>query len=775
MDGKTNEPLAFVAIAEAATVNGTYSDIDGYFTMTAPQPDHDVRFNLIGYDVLVKKWNGEEPWNISMTEKPGMLNEVVIRPGLNPAERIIQKTIDNKKQNNPESDLAFTYDSYNKLLFSAQLDSAIVGDSARIAKLDSTSQEMYEFFEDQYLFMMESITQRKFFPPDHSEETIIANRVSGLKRTDFFLLGTQLQSFSFYGETVDLLGSSFLSPIADNAIKKYLFILEDTTFIDKDTVFTISFRPRKGKNFDGMQGSLFINTNGYALQNVLASPAEPEGFDIRIQQQYEWLEGRKWFPKQLNSLIIFSGLQVEGVPMLGEGKSYIKNVKLDAPLKRSEFTPVTLLMAPRAGDQPDSVWNAYRDRQLEKKELLTYHTIDSLGQAENFDRKLKVLEALVSGQIVLGKVSFDLNRLIRFNNYEGYRLGAGFHTNDFLTDKFSIGGYYAYGFKDRHSKYGGDLRVNIYKKRNAWVKALYENDVLETGGNQFDKPAEGLIGNIYPLFISRMDRREKYELQLNGRLIGNVSANVFINHQFLRPFDGYRFTGVSSENITLYTSDLYLTEAGITLRYAPGEKLVRTNTREIRLGGRFPVFYARFTKGIRDLLDGDIDYTRYDVMIEKTFRIITLGDFSIKAVGGYVPENVPLPLLYNARGTWDKFTVAAPGTFETMRTNEFQNSQFVALHFRHNFKDLLFKREKFKPYINLVHSMMWGSFEYPQSHNLAITSVSKGYYESGIQLDKLLVSNLSALGFGTFYRYGPYHLPRAIDNFAFKLTISINL
>lgn len=771
-DAKTGAGLAFVAIAEQGTSNGTYSDIDGYFQLIPEDTLSLFVFNLVGYQSLELKYNGNAPMSITMIEKENLLNEVVIRPGENPAERIIRKAIENKKINNPESDTPFTYDSYNKLVFGGQLDSTVVNDTARFATLDSTQKQAYDFFGQQHLFLMESVSKRKFYPPNHSEETVIANRVSGLKRTDLFLLGTQLQSFSFYGESVQLLGETYMSPLADRSISKYLFIIEDTTFIGKDTVFTISFQPRRGKNFEAMRGQLFINTNGYAIQNVIAQPNESSSFSIRIQQQYEYVDNRKWFPKQLNSTINMGSMFVANIPVIGEGRSYIKNLKLDAPIKKSEFTPVTLLMASGAANRPDSVWNQYRERELDKKELKTYHVIDSVGKAENLDRKMKGFEALTTGKINLGYVSFDLARLMAYNNYEGYRLGGGLHTSNLLSERFSIGGYYAYGFKDKHSKYGGDLLLHLYRKRNVDLQLNYQNDVQETAGNQIDLPATGGLSlvNLYPFFVNRMDRREKYEASVSGRLIRNLSVMIFANEQFVKSFDGYRFTSINTESVKLFTEDFDLTEAGVQLRFAPGEKLVRMPQREISLGGRFPVFYFKFTRGFNDIGKGEFSYSRLDFRMDKTFKIQNIGQFSIAAIGGYMPDDVPLPLLYNARGSWNKFTIAAPQTFETMRTNEFQHSEFVALHFQHNFKSLLLKTKNFAPEIVLVHSMLWGELSHDENHNLEMQSADLGYFESGLRIDALMRSSFSALGIGVFYRYGPYHLPEMSDNFAFKLS-----
>src|SRR3989304_3784876 len=74
-------------------------------------------------------------------------------------------------------------------------------------------------------------------------------------------------------------------------------------------------------------------------------------------------------------------------------------------------------------------WNKYREDTLSQKEKDTYQVIDSLGKAEHLDRKVKGLEALFTGQLKLGYINLDLNRFIAFNDYEGFRLGAGMHTN----------------------------------------------------------------------------------------------------------------------------------------------------------------------------------------------------------------------------------------------------------------------------------------------------------------------------------------------------------
>lgn len=776
IDIKTNEPLPFVSVIEQGTVHGTYSDIDGYYRLTLSDTVSSIVFNLIGYSTISYGNYREVPEIISMEPQTNLLGEIQIRPGVNPAERIMRLAIANKGRNNPESDLAFTYDSYNILAFGGDIDSTLLGDSLRLRNLSKETREAYDFLDKHYIFLMESITQRKFCPPGHSEETIIANRVSGLKTTDLFLLGTQLQSFSFYGESVELLGVKYMSPLADNAINKYLFEWVDTTYLEKDTVFTVTFQPRSKKNFPAMSGTLYINSNGYALQNVFAEPTKKNGFLIRIRQQYTWLNQTKWFPVQLNSSILFDSTVSAGpIPLVGSGRSYIKNVRLNAPLRAKDFTPVTLQISPDAGNQADTLWSRYRERGLTEKETNTYHVIDSLGQEIKLDRRLKAFEALTNGVIDFGYVGFDLRHLLAYNGYEEFRLGGGLRTGHRISKHFSIGGYGAYGFGDQSWKYGGDAIVNLYPLRSIRLKFSYTNDVMEMGGNHIVPDRENFMTpHLYPIFISRMDRREVTEVSLHGRWIANISATFFANHQYVNAFNDYLFSQPLAEGVVLQDNAFSLTETGIRLRYAPGEKLVRTSSREMRLGGRFPVLHVNITKGWNNLYHGDIDYTRFDARLDKTFSIQNVGKLSIVAQAGLCNDDIPLSLLYNAQGTYDKFTIAIPNAFQTMRTNEFMHSRYALIHVRHSFLDLLYQRKKFKPQLVLAHSMLIGDFDFVSSHNFTFHYAERPYFESGMQIDNLISSGLSGFGVGVYYRYGTHALPNAQENWALKFTSNIS-
>ena len=61
-----------------------------------------------------------------------------------------------------------------------------------------------------------------------------------------------------------------------------------------------------------------------------------------------------------------------------------------------------------------------------------------------------------------------------------------------------------------------------------------------------------------------------------------------------------------------------------------------------------------------------------------------------------------------------------------------------------------------------------------QLHNHSFKVHEKGFYESGVLVDNLLILGNSGLGIGVFHRYGAYALPEMKDNFVYKLSIKFN-
>ncbi len=229
IDEKTKEALAFVNILTNQKIGAT-TNIDGLFTINATSPITRLKLSYVGYEMKEIDVTGKTSLVISLTPTSYQLSEFTLLAGENPAHRIINKVVENRNIHNPEKSLNFKYESYNKLFVTGAVDTAIINHPEKINSLDSSSQRAIEFLEKTHVFLMESVTERKYMLPDKSYEKVLASRVSGLQNNTFSLIATELQSFSFYNEMLNVAGISYLNPISVNSVNKYFFLIEDTTF-----------------------------------------------------------------------------------------------------------------------------------------------------------------------------------------------------------------------------------------------------------------------------------------------------------------------------------------------------------------------------------------------------------------------------------------------------------------------------------------------------------------------------------------------------------------
>ena len=801
VDAKTGEALAFVPTNIAGTREGTLSDIDGRFSLVASGLPVQLRFSYVGYETLELAVRDAQPLLVELVQKNTELKAVVVSGENNPAHRIIRRAYAGRKESDGMRYRSYRYTSYSKMVVDIALDSAVLNDTARMAALDTSERKAHEFSQKQHLFLMESATKKSFIPPATAREEVLAMRVSGLKDPSLLAMAAQTEAFSIYDPDIRISEKVYLGPLAPASTSKYRFNLEDTLYQGTDSVYVISYRPRKGTKFNGLKGLLYIHTAGYAVQNVTAEPVEREGASVRFQQLHARIPVRssnaedvgrraqsdrgvetKWFPVQLNTFFYFDkgNVSVNGLGPQGVQWVYLKDIEVDAGISRKDVRGPEFIADRMDTRQDDAYWKQWRVDTLDARDLKTYATIDSIGEKLHFDRKLKALDALTTGRLPIGPFDLPLNRLINYNGYEGFRLGAGLSTNDKVSRYGSLGGYFAYGFADERWKYGGDLTIKPLYGRDMHLKLSYENDASEMGGVAFagyrprflspDHQAE-LARLIY---VDRMDRIERFAAQALVRM--SSSTKVWLGTERTQRMNmiGYRYVEPLGDGITRYRDEFLVGAITADVRWAFREKIARLAHREISMGTKYPVVHVQAMRAVKGLWGGEWDTWRVQAMIEKKFRIRLLGNLSVRLLGGLGDPNAPMPFLFNLRGTngSSDLLLSADNTFETMRPNEFLADRYATLHVRHSFGNLLFKTKRFKPVPVLLTSVALGDLERPENHQgLAFRDMEHAYIESGFRIDGIFMG----LGAGVFYRYGIYSLPDQADNFVFKLSASFQL
>lgn len=769
VDSETSNPIPFANIIfNTDTSKGTTSDIDGVFTV--PQNIVTITISYIGYTSKTLEVASLKSRQIRLEQGVSQLDEVVIENWVNPAHRIIRSAVANKAKNNPENLNAFSYQSYDKII--------IVPGEAKITEdhsektteaTDSLDAEIDAFFKESHLFITETVSKRKYLKPRLSEDSIIATRTSGFKSPNFALLANSIQPFSFYDDYITLFETDYLNPIAKGSTKKYKFRLKDEYLRGQDTIFAISFEPKANRNFEGLKGLIYINSNGYAVQSVDASTFNSGKIAVTIQQKYNYINDASWFPEQLNFEIKIGG---EFGTLNYVGKSYLSEVILNPPLTKKDFQVIPQGIGKAALNKDSAFWNITRQDTLSQKDQRTYVLIDSIGESINLDRIAGWSEGLIKGRLPLKCVDIDLTKILQYNKYEGLRLGAGFYTNDDILENISLGGFAGYGFRDNEWKYGGELLFEIPSRKAINVQLKYENNLKETGRSYFQN--NQLLFNPRNLIAEQMDNIEVFSAHVKMKLFRNIDWTIGLNTGNVIPLYDYSFV-FNNQTIINYTN----TEFNLGINYFFNEQLTSMFNTVSRLPNDDPKIHLSYSRGMAGVFDGRFDYNKIQMILDDSFRTKGLGKTTYRFDAGYIDVSIPYGQLFTGEGSKDRvFPYVFQNYFQTVEPYEFLSDRYLHLFTNHNFGTLLNNKGFFTPEVVLHNNFGIGNLSNAMNHQDIVFNIKNELFlETGLELRNIIKLNYFdvaylGLGAGVFYRYGYHSLEKSSDNFAFKLAAS---
>ncbi|SDR67983.1 hypothetical protein SAMN04515667_0251 [Formosa sp. Hel1_31_208] len=399
---------------------------------------------------------------------------------------------------------------------------------------------------------------------------------------------------------------------------------------------------------------------------------------------------------------------------------------------------------------------------------------DTISVAQDSLKKREFLKQLGNGFLPTKFINLDLRYLIKFNQYEGLRTGLGGVTNENFSKKYRVNSYVVYGFKDHRFKYkiGGGFRIN--EASNTWINLSYTDDLQETGSSIFltDKRFfsffEPRLLNI-DLFHKHITKALAIEHQFSDHLL---SETEFAISKIDPTYDyTYNIDGVSYDNFEVST-------AKVSLQWSPKSDFETSDGTVVERKTGYPRFTLQFTQSFKDILNGDFNFFKTDFRAVHHFTYNDDVFTQATLTSGLALGNTPLTHLYHAypnnitkETVLQRFSVAGINSFETMYFNEFFSDRFATLQIKHFVKPFKIT-ERYRPQLVLISRFAFGDMSNIERHqNIEFSTLSKGYSEAGIELNKLLFG----FGLSFAYRYGAYHLPSFADNIAAKFTFNVTL
>lgn len=751
------------------------TDIEGYFNLDIPQQK--VRIRAMGYHdstfVLADQVGGL----LLLRSATQEIQEVTVIPGVNPALRIVAAAIENRKKNHPQAHGGFIADQYSKFVFDLDDNMRRKMADTIIDPKDTSAYAFKKFTDQQAYFISETQSRHYFEPPYREKESIEAFRVSGFTDPALSSIAQGLQSFHFYEIQLEILGLQYLSPLAPGSLKRYFYSLKDTTINDQDTTFTIFFKPKRGADFIGLTGYLYINTNGYAIEKVKAAPFDPPPGSNRVAiiQEYQLIDGQKWFPKQLSTEIYLPFIQLtfDSVPavIVGNGLNVVRAVQFNPPeLEKVKFQNVNVeTLANAANKLNEAQWDTIRVSPLTQREQQTYLQVDSLSKEHKFDEKLKMAKILATGKLPIGLVQIDFAKALRYNAFERTRFGIGLESSSKLSKGFKVGGSIGYGVNDSRIKYEVFTTVSLPFALNSRLKAFRSSDLQEIGAPVMYQSSMLFKQDAARyLYVSNMAYQDKLGLEFSTNITANMRVELETNLQRDWFTDNYAFNGKGSAQAMV---------SRLTLNWALLEKSAFVGDLLLPKKSPFPKIQVQYEHG------WPMDAWAQEQIV---FNRLQLNVFQVATIPGWGLLNWnfrcaftdrPTPLLYqNAISASkslfnDQRGISVANTFETLHSTAFYHQKQVQLFMRYIQNAWRTKAKWNEPQVGVHFAYGWGVLADKTSHQTTFLTMDKGYTEAGIILNGIYVSGNSSLGIGLFSSFGYYASKDWRQNLVPKLSL----
>ena len=707
------------------------------------------------------------------------------------SKELIKKVINNYKNNIPEKQDFYQYNSYIKFLITTNRDS-ILNDRLYIPKKSKEKKqkkgndiEMLDILNKGHIFIGERAMQHFYSNEKGYKNIVKANRVAGLKSPLYEFAAMDIQSLNLKDPYFVFLGRKYNNPISKSGLNKYRYYIIDTIDYKGLETIKVKFRPIGDSVKKHLRGHVWIdkNTRGIVKFNVNEASSKKEN---QIISEYHLKEG-SWFPLK-QSFEINTGKydyvaetlekNKQGVtvldtfsksqPIMVYGNTYFSDLEINTPIDKKTFRGHESEIDSKAFNLTQKEWKSYRQGiELNEIEKKTYLNLDSIGEKIKADRTLTFGRAVLSGMYPIKMIDLDLTSIINYNDYEGFRLGSAFKTNHLFDDRWQLEANLAYGFEDHNWKYGVGTSYLLNKPNYGIIGIHYSDDISPFGAQQFTmkSPYRDFRENLDRFHNDLYTKEKKFNLYFQQDFLNTAIFKFNISRNQREAAFNYTY---NNEN----TFDFFNLE--LAVKWSPKSKFARTDFGKVTLENNFPTFQLNTTKGINGL-GGDYDYTKFDIKLQHEIEN-PLGKTNILINSGIVFGDTPLTNLYAGNGNsslrngvFKNFNLAGTTSFETMGEGEFFSDRFSSIHINHYLPT--FKILKKPIQTSLIYRGLIGDLNHKEDHSIEFNTLENYYQEAGFEVDNLFF----IFGLGSYYRFGAYHLNNEGENFSVKLTAKIQL
>ncbi|OYU97291.1 MAG: hypothetical protein CFE21_03080 [Bacteroidetes bacterium B1(2017)] len=716
-DKHNKEALPFVSLGFKGFPGGTTSDFEGRFKITSKGKVDSLIVTYVGY----KRFSIKVKQGISQTilveleEYSQEMLEAVIKPGLNPALRIIDGARNRKNVNNQDEISSYKYDSYSKVDISLTNISEEMKNSKVFKPLKSLFDTIHQMRNDEgkhILPVFVSETFSKYFylqSLGKGKEVIEGSKYSGIgiEANSYLmdLMGGQLHHYNLNRNYITILNKDFVSPIATEAHFYYIYTLLDSMDIDGLKCYKIQVNLKRKQDL-GFEGFVWITDSTFALKRVTLEVGKAANVNfvnrIKIQQEMVATKETPWITSKSRIIFDFARFQKNGSGMVAGFYNAYTNIETNIDIHK-EFFDYPVVTNENATSKDSVYWEDKRTEPLSSIEKEMVNKVDSVNNLPIVKTYVDIAHTIVEGYKRIGKLDWGpYMTLLGYDKVEGLRLRAGFKTNYDFSQRFVWNTYLAYGVLDEKFKYSVGLDYIIDPRRWTLVTGRYRKDydILGITNSPISTALSGSVFQLFNFFSTnvRINQTEEYNLRFIQTFASDWTLKFMFDRNTFTPVGDFTFAYIKNPGASTpeLGSSYTTSQIGVEARWAHKEVMISRGHDRLRIeSAKLPVITVSYQRGIEGLFKGDFSYDKLSFIVSHHMNTSVFGTADWYIYAGKVFGRLPYPLLDVARG--NESVIANTYNYSLMNFYEFVSDQFVHTSYTQRFEGVIFNKV---PYIN---------------------------------------------------------------------------
>lgn len=761
----SNEPIPFVHIYFKGTQIGTASDTAGYFKNTINTKvlkDDTLIISSLGYNTVkvAFKFNETQKINISLIPQFYQLQEFTVKPGENPAWRILRQVIANKEKNNPDYKINYSCDEYSKIRFDLNHFTEKIKKNILVKPFDfiwknaDTTSDGITYLP---VLLVEKMVKHYYQKsPKERKDIVNAVNTTGLEGPKIMKFVEDLYlTPNVYDNYVTILDKSFPSPLNDNYKNNYKFYLTDSIGIGDSMYYKIAFVPTQKRDL-AFSGEMQINARDAALKEITLR------FDIManvnfvrsfwIQQTYSKLKEKDWMLSQSSVIGDFTVLENSSdlTGFFGRKNSSFTNYTIDSIISKKVFKGGTdIIEADSAKIRDNEYWIKSRQFDLSNEDVGIFKMSDSLKKDPRFILRKQIITGVTSGYYSVSAIDMgDIYSFYSYNNVENSRFKLGFRTNEKLKIPLFISTYVAYGVNDDKWKYKLHTEYNLLKAKTK-LGLLFKDDIDQLSRSFNNIELDHILSSLVQVGSSNASKNyvQDFNIYIENNWATGFATRLNYFYNTITPVKGVLFQSISSAGVTENSSNYFTSGMDLTLKYSWQNKTVNGNfynKKEFKnTFKKYPEIAVQY-KIADKIVGSQFDFQKLKMSFKQQIRTQKLGFFKYYVEAGKTFNKVPYPYLDMPFS--NQLVIMDEYAFNLMNFLEYASDEYLAVHLEQHIEGLLLDR------IPLINKLKWRNLLFAKGYlgNLSdknyqatyifpknLNKLNAPYYEVGFGIENI--------------------------------------